>query len=393
MSSSLPALHVVDDDPVIRTLVCKVGERAGFRSEGFSSPAGFLEAAALEPPDLIVLDLAIGDTGGFAVLEALSRRRCMAPLIVSAGLDDRLLGSAVRIGHGLGLTMLEPLRKPAGPAEILAALRDAASKALPIRVPDLEEALERGHLLPYYQPKLRIADRSVVGAEALVRWEHPTRGTLGPGAFLALAESGTFITPLTFMMVERAARDCAAWREAGHPIGVAVNVSANCLGVPGFAEHVAEIVAAAGIEPGALTIEITETAAMGDTATVAAALAWLRIRGFALAMDDFGTGYSSLAELHRMPFSELKIDRSFVSAMLHDREAMVITRAVVALSRALGLRTVAEGVETEPQLAALAEMGCDVAQGFLIGRPMPAEAFSTWLGHGGVPPARLVAAA
>jgi EAL domain-containing protein (putative c-di-GMP-specific phosphodiesterase class I)/CheY-like chemotaxis protein len=393
MSSSLPALHVIDDDPVIRTLVCKVGERAGFRAEGFSDPAAFLEAAALEPPDLIVLDLAIGETDGIAVLEALSRRRCTVPLIVSSGLDDRLMGSAVRIGRSLGLTMLEPLRKPAGPAEILAALREAASKTLPIRVPDLEEALEGGHLLPYYQPKLHIADRSVVGAEALVRWEHPTRGTLGPGAFLALAESGTSITPLTFMMVERAARDCAGWREAGHPIGVAVNVSANCLGVPDFAEHIAEIVAAAGIEPGALTIETTETAAMADTATVTAALARLRIRGFALAMDDFGTGYSSLAELHRMPFSELKIDRSFVSAMMHDREAMVITRAVVALGRALGLRTVAEGVESEPQLAALAEMGCDVAQGFLIGRPMPAEAFGAWLGRGGATPVRLVVAA
>jgi EAL domain-containing protein (putative c-di-GMP-specific phosphodiesterase class I)/CheY-like chemotaxis protein len=393
MPSSLPALHVIDDDPVIRTLVCRVGERAGFRAEGFSSPAAFLEASVLEPPDLVVLDLAIGDTDGIAVLEALARRRCSVPLIVSSGLDDRLLGSAVRIGRSLGLTMLEPLRKPAGPAEILAALRDAASKTLPIRGPDIEDALAGGHLLPYYQPKLRIADRTVVGAEALVRWEHPTRGTLGPGAFLALAESGAAITPLTFMMVERAARDCASWREAGHPIGVAVNVSANCLGVPDFAERIAEIVAAAGIEPGALTIEITETAAMANTASVTAALARLRIRGFALAMDDFGTGYSSLAELHRMPFSELKIDRSFVSAMMHDREAMVITRAVVALGRALGLRTVAEGVESEPQLAALAEMGCEMAQGFLIGRPMPAAGFVAWLNRGGAPPARLVAAA
>ncbi|WP_270936949.1 GGDEF/EAL domain-containing response regulator [Falsiroseomonas oryzae] len=377
--TSLPVLHVVDDDTVTRTLVCKVGERLGFRAEGFASPAAFLEASAREQPDLVVVDLAIGDSDGIAVLQGLARRRCSVPLIVSSGLDHRVLGSAVRIGRSLGLTMLDPLRKPAGPAELMAALRDAASKALPIRDRDLDEALGAGQLVPYYQPKLRIADRVPVGAEALVRWEHPTRGTLGPGEFLPLAESGASITPLTFMMVERAARDCATWRRLGHDVGVAVNVSARCVGEPDFAERIADLVAQAGIDPGALTLEVTETAAMADTANVTTALARLRIRGFSLSMDDFGTGYSSLAELYRMPFSELKIERGFVSGMPHDRDATLITRAVVGLAKTLGLRTVAEGVETEASLELLAEMGCDVAQGFLIGHPMPLPGFIGWL--------------
>jgi EAL domain-containing protein (putative c-di-GMP-specific phosphodiesterase class I)/CheY-like chemotaxis protein len=386
MVSSNPVLHVLDDDGVIRTLVCRVGERCGFRAEGFAEPNAFLAAVAADPPDLIVLDLAIGETDGISVLQALSRRRCPTPMIVSSGLDERLLSSAVRIGRSLGLTMLAPLRKPAGPAELAAALSAAAENSLPIRTGDLDQAIGLGQLVPYYQPKVRVADRQPIGAKALARWEHPTRGTLGPGVFLPLAEQGPAITPLTYLMVERAARDCADWRAAGHDVSVSVNISARCLSEPDFAERVAELAAEAGVEPAALTLEITETAAMADTAVVTAALARLRIRGFALSMDDFGTGYSSLAELHRMPFSELKIDRAFVSGMLLDREAMVITRAVIGLARTLGLRTVAEGVESEDVLTALGEMGCDIAQGFLIGRPMPPGPFLAWLARGGMDP-------
>lgn len=379
MSSPQPVLHVVDDDRVLRTLICRVGERCGFRTEGFAEPASFLAALIASPPDLVVLDLAIGDADGIAVLQSLGRMRCAVPLIVSSGLDERLLSSAVRIGRSLGLTMLSPIRKPAGPAELAAALAEAASKSLPIRTDDLDQAIGTGQLVPYYQPKVRVSDGVAVGAEALARWEHPTRGTLAPGAFLPLAEASPSITPLTYMIVEHAARDCAGWRALGHDVSVAVNISARCVAEPDFAERIAEIVARAGAEPAALTLEVTETAAMADTAVVAAALARLRIRGFSLAMDDFGTGYSSLAELHRMPFSELKIDRSFVSGILHDREAMVITRAVIGLARTLGLRTVAEGVESEGVLAALGEMGCDIGQGFLIGRPMPLHGFLAWL--------------
>lgn len=384
--SSKPVLHVLDDDPVIRTLVCRVAERCGYRAVGFVEPDAFLTAIEADPPDLIILDLAIGEADGISVLQALSRRRCMVPMMISSGLDERLLSSAVRIGRSLGLAMLTPLRKPVTPAELAAVLAAAAQDSLPIRTGDLDKAIGSGQLVPYYQPKVRVADRKPVGAEALARWEHPTRGTLPPGVFLQLAEDGPAITPLTYLMVERAARDCAAWRAAGHDLSVSVNISARCVSEPDFAERVAELVASAQADPAALTLEITETAAMADTEVVTAALARLRIRGFALSMDDFGTGYSSLAELHRMPFSELKIDRAFVSGMLHDREAMVITRAVIGLARTLGLRTVAEGVESEEVLTALGEMGCDVAQGFLIGRPMPPAHFLAWLAQGSAEP-------
>jgi EAL domain-containing protein (putative c-di-GMP-specific phosphodiesterase class I)/ActR/RegA family two-component response regulator len=395
MSSSKPVLHVLDDDAAVRSLACRVGERCGFRTEVFAAPRDFLAAVAADRPELIMLDIVLEETGWIAVLEALSRLRCTTPVIVSSGLDERLLGSAVRIGDKLGLTMLAPLRKPAGPAELSAVISAAARNGLPIRAVDLDDAIAAGQLVPYYQPKVRVADRKPVGAEALVRWEHPARGTLGPAFFLPLAEKGDAIMPLTDLMVERAARDCAAWHSAGHEVSVAVNIPARCLAAPGFADRVAALAAKAGAEPAALTLEITETAAMADTPAVTAALAGLSGHGFALSMDDFGTGCSSLAELHRLPFHELKIDRSFVSAMLRDREAMVITRAVIGMARTLGLRTVAEGVEDEDAMDALGEMGCDFAQGFRLGRPMPPGRFLDWLDRGGlearpVPPVQFI---
>ena len=383
MSSSKPVLHVLDDDAAVRSLACRVGERCGFRTEAFAGPSAFLSAVAADRPELIMLDIVLEETGWTAVLEALSRLRCTSPVIVSSGIDERLLGSAVRIGNKLGLTMLAPLRKPAGPAELSVVISAAARNGLPICADELDDAIAASQVVPYYQPKVGVTDRKPIGAEALVRWEHPARGTLGPAVFLPLAERGPAIMPLTDLMVERAAADCAAWHAAGHEVSVAVNIPARCLTEPGFADRVAALAAKAGAEPAALTLEITETAAMEDAPLVTAALARLSGHGFALSMDDFGTGCSSLAELHRMPFHELKIDRSFVSGMLRDREAMVITRAVIEMARRLGLRTVAEGVEDEDVLYALGEMGCDIAQGFLIGRPMPAGRFLDWLARDG----------
>ncbi len=384
MSSSKPVLHVLDDDAAVRSLIRRVGEGCGFRTEAFADPVDFLTAVAADRPELIILDIVLGQTGWTAVLEALSRLRCTAPIIVSSGIDERLLGSAVRIGEKLGLTMVVPLPKPAGPAELSVAISAAGRIGQPICAAELDHAIAAGEIVPHYQPKLRIADRKPAGVEALARWEHPARGTLGPAVFLPLAEKSSAIMRLTELMVERAAADCAAWQAAGHDVSVAVNIPAHCLAKPGFADRVAALVAKAGAQPASVMLEITESAARADTPVVAAALAGLSGHGFPLSIDDFGTGCSSLAQLHRLPFQELKIDRSFVSGMLHDREGMVITRTVIGMARKLGLRSVAEGVEDQDVMDALDQMGCDIAQGFLIGRAMPAGQLLDWLDRGAV---------
>ena len=376
---SLSRLHIVDDDPTIREIARRVAEAAGFEALGFDAPADFLAAAASHPPELVLLDLAIGEQDGIGVLEALAKLNSRCAIIVLSGLEDRLVGAAVRIGRSLGLQMLEPLAKPFQLQDVRARLSAAAAMVLPIRESDVRDALASHQLVPRYQPKVRLSDGAPVGCEALVRWQHPSRGLLAPSHFLPLVEAGPSITPLTYQMIERAMTDLAAWRQRHPGLSVAVNVSARSLDDPEFADRVWEILARTGADPSSLTLEITETAAMADTAAVAAMLTRLRIRKVNLSLDDFGTGFSSLVELHRMPFSELKVDRAFVGTMETDRDARVIVKAIIGLAHTLGLTTVAEGVETEAAMDMLREMGCDVAQGYGIGKPMTAEAFQEWL--------------
>ncbi len=376
---SFSRLHIVDDDPTIREIARRVAVTAGFEALGFDAPAPFLDAVAADPPELVLLDLAIGDQDGIGVLEALAKLRCRCAIIVASGLEDRLVGAAVRIGRSLGLQMLEPLGKPFDLHDLRARLAAAAALVLPIRQADVQDALATHQLVARYQPKVRVSDGAPVGCEALVRWQHPSRGLLAPSLFLPLVEAGPSITPLTYMMIEHAMTDLARWRVHHPGLSVAVNVSARSLDDAEFSDRVWDILARTHADPASLTLEITETAAMADTAAVAAVLTRLRIRKVNLSLDDFGTGFSSLVELHRMPFSELKVDRAFVSTMETDRDARVIVKAIIGLAHTLGLRTVAEGVETESAMDMLREMGCDVAQGYGIGKPMTPDAFEAWL--------------
>ena len=377
-------LYVVDDDAVILQVIGRVAQECGYNVRTFTTGPAFETAVADQEPDLIILDISIGAHDGVELLNFLARRRCAAPIMMVSGFDGRLIDSAVRVGRALDLTMLEPLSKPLKVPKLRDLLKAIGNTALPIRAHELERALAVSELAPWYQPKVRVADRSLAGLEALVRWNHPERGLLPPGDFLPQTEAGPHMTPLTFLMIERALADCVAWKQQGFDIPVAVNVSAHSLTTDGFADKVWEIVSRAGAAAENLTLEITETAAMADTAAILTVLTRLRIKGISLSLDDFGTGYSSLRELHRMPFTEIKVDRSFVTGMCRDRDAAVIVRAIVGLGVTLGLRTVAEGVESEEVMAALADIGCDVAQGFLIARPMPAADVSGWLRQDGV---------
>jgi EAL domain-containing protein (putative c-di-GMP-specific phosphodiesterase class I) len=370
---------LLDDDPLMRELASGVVRRCGFKPECHAQASDLEEALDERLPDVILLDLAIGDEDGLAVLDMLARRRCKAPVIMMSGCGERVLSSARRFGRSLGLTMLDPLAKPIAPQHLAEALQRAVRTAAPIRQDDLAAALERVEFTPYYQPKVSLAEGRPVGVEALVRWEHPERGLLQPSAFVPLIESGDHVSTLTVFMIERALADRRRWALAGHDLTVAVNVGARSLVERGFPERVAETVRIAGAKPADLILEITETSAMSDAPSTIAALTRLRIHGFSLSMDDFGTGYSSLRELHRMPFSELKVDRSFVTEMETDADARVIVGAIIGLGRSLGLQTVAEGIESEGAVSTLGEMGCTAAQGFLFGRPMPADRIADWL--------------
>jgi EAL domain-containing protein (putative c-di-GMP-specific phosphodiesterase class I) len=228
-------------------------------------------------------------------------------------------------------------------------------------------------LVPFFQPQVRIADATVTAVEALARWRHPTRGLLMPGTFLPIAEARGLEIPLTYHMIDVAVAEAATWQEAGAPLVVSVNVSPRCLLDPQFVPRVRAALAASGLAPGLLQVELTETSVMTEPERSRKTLRDLRDHGVKVSIDDFGTGFSSLAQLKQLPADELKIDRTFVRELVDDPEDMVLVRSAIDLAHNLGLSVVAEGVEGLDALVLLAELGCDLAQGFALSPPVPVE--------------------
>ncbi len=248
---------------------------------------------------------------------------------------------------------------------------------------DLRRAVEAGDLNVVFQPIVDLADGTVASFEALVRWRHPVLGDVSPGRFIPLAEQSTLIIPLGDWVLRTVAGYVARWRAAGLRVPpVAVNVSPRQLAQPGFAEHVCALLRETGVPPEALVLEVTETALLELPVSPVSALDELCDRGFRTVLDDFGTGYSSLSHLKRFPVEGLKIDRSFVSDLPGDPHAAAIVEAVIGMGRAVGLETVAEGVETEEQAEFVRGLGCAHAQGWLFSRPLAAERVPGVLSHG-----------
>jgi len=243
---------------------------------------------------------------------------------------------------------------------------------------DLRHATERGQLQLVYQPKIDAKSLQITAAEALLRWQHPRRGTISPAVFVPLAERQGLIVPIGRWVIEEACRQAAQWRGQGLRMRVAVNLSGHQMRQDDLVQHIERTLALHGIPAGRLTCEITETVAMEDTALTHRAFAQLRDAGLHVSIDDFGTGHSSLAALRRLPAAELKIDQAFVADLATSEHARSIVRAVVEMARTLGLRVVAEGVETTAQRDALVALGCDELQGYLFARPMSATALALW---------------
>ncbi len=238
---------------------------------------------------------------------------------------------------------------------------------------DLRAALQRDELQLHYQPKVRLADGAIIGMEALLRWNHPQRGLLAPGEFIALAEDSGLILPIGQWVLAAACRQIRAWRDAGlHVPRCAINLSARQFVTETLVDDVQRALTEFGLEADALEVEITESVLMDDPQRANRTLLGLHGLGVHIAIDDFGTGYSSLAYLKRFPAQTVKIDRSFVSGLPADRDDAAITQAVIAMAHSLGLEVVAEGVETQAQMDYLRGLGCDEAQGYLIGRPVAA---------------------
>ena len=243
---------------------------------------------------------------------------------------------------------------------------------------DLRSAVDGNQMFLVYQPKMDLATGAVSGAEALVRWSHPTRGLISPDEFISLAENTGMIGLITHFVLQTALDQVRSWSAAGIDIDVSVNISVRDLSDAGLPTLVAAALEHSGVDPGRLTLEVTESGVMTDPRRAIAVLESLRAIGVRLAVDDFGTGHASLTYLKRLAIDELKIDKSFITNYALDQNDGIIVRSTVDLAHNLGLWVVAEGVEDQATLEGLRLIGCDTAQGYQLSRPMPTREFERW---------------
>ncbi len=384
---------VVEDHAFERAAMVKMLEGLGARSihqacEGSSALEVIREVD--HPFDVIVTDINMPGMDGMAFIRRLGEANVLASLIIISGLDNSLIQKMETMSGAFGMRVLGTVEKPPTPGRFAALiamhLQATAGPAKNEQVSPpgftLEQVLKglgAEQFEPYYQPKIDLSTRRVTGAEALARWRHPDAGIVPPSAFISLLDQAGQISELTWIMLTRSARDCRNWREAGLDLDVSVNLSVKLLEDPAIADAVTWQVTRQGLEPRHMTLEITESGAMSGVGLVLENLLRLRMKGFGLSIDDFGTGYSSMQQLTRIPFTELKIDRSFVLHAARQASSRMILESSLEMARKLGITSVAEGVETSEDWALLRQHGCDLAQGFFIADPMQSADFPDWV--------------
>jgi diguanylate cyclase (GGDEF)-like protein len=296
---------------------------------------------------------------------------------------DPLVAAAERAAELLrhaDIAMYEAKAERSGYSVYRAGSADAPPARLAL-LGELREAMNNDELVVYYQPKIATDSYALLGVEALVRWNHPTRGLLPPADFIALAEATTLIQPLTTIVVGKALTMSREWLDRGVRLPVAVNVSARCLLDPEFPAKIAVQLTAAGVPADHLCVELTESTFMVDPDRALAIMQQLRALGVRLSVDDFGTGYSSMAYLKILPVDELKVDRSFVTHMITSPDDSMLVQSAIDLGHNLGMSVVAEGVEDHETLLALRDLGADVIQGYFLGRPMDPATLAAWMHH------------
>ena len=398
-----PRLLILDDEAMTGETISRIAEFAGFEARHITSPAAFFEEAMHWHPDILALDLIMPEMDGVEVMAELARRGCRARLILTSGVGSRVMDAAARSASEHGLDIVGVIAKPFSASAFRELLHKASEKdeeppvgdspveissAGDASVEDLEEALNFGQIEMAYQPKVRCHTGTIVGFEALARWHHPRLGFVPPDIFIPLAEAHGLIDRLTLQVSEKAldwlaeiSSDATAKRVGQHVLQdmlLSLNISARSLGNNALFDAILQCCREHGINPERIVLELTESSAMQDATTSLDTLTRLRLQGFQLSIDDFGTGYSSMVQLVRLPFTEIKVDKRFVMTAPTSEESRAVIRSVVELGRSLGLSTTAEGVEDQETLGYLDELECDLAQGYLISRPLAPDAVLDW---------------
>jgi EAL domain-containing protein (putative c-di-GMP-specific phosphodiesterase class I) len=365
-------LLVIDDDPAMGRLVERAAEGLGFEVVVTEDPSTALNTARGWRPTVLMLDLRMPGTDGIELLRGLAEDKCSAHVILMSAADGKVLQTAVELGRDRGLKMGAILQKPMQfdmIREFLVQLRPTQTTLLA----DLARAVEADQLFLEYQLILDCGLARMTGVEALVRWRHPALGIIPPDQFIPLAEETHLIHRLTDWVFAAAIKQMAAWHAQNPALHVSINISAQNLEDLEFPDRLHQCCVDAGVDSTSLTLELTETGAMREAVRLMDVLTRLRLKGFRLSIDDFGSGYSSLVLLQRMPFSEVKIDRSFVASMTHNESCRAIVEIVIDLARKLKMKSVAEGVEDEAALRSLMALGCSAAQGYHLSSPVSAD--------------------
>lgn len=374
---------IIDDDCSVQLLGRMLLRQHGYQVETASSFGELVRQPDLLNVELILLDLGLGEFTSLDILEYLYDLRLNASILLISNYTEETAAHALAAGEAKGLKMLGFLPKSkllTGLTTFLGPLKKAPKAPTSV---ELAKAIREQQLFLAFQPQISLQQGTqqgqVIGVEALVRWQDPQRGVLYPDSFIPLAEQNDLMLPLTWYVIELAMKQQAQWLSQGWDLDVSINIPAAFIQAEGVLDAFDQLTQAHHAVLSKITLELTETAGVECLGYASYVLKALRQRGCKLALDDFGTGHSSLTQLYRLPFSELKIDRSFVSLIDQDKEALVITESIVDLGKRLGLTVVAEGIETSAQFTRLVEAGCTVGQGYGIAHPLTTDAFNTWL--------------
>jgi EAL domain-containing protein (putative c-di-GMP-specific phosphodiesterase class I)/CheY-like chemotaxis protein len=383
---------VVDDSPLQRKSTVLALRRVGIDiiyEAGDGHEALIVIDRLLVPPAIVVVDLDMPGMDGIELIQQLAAKNYRPAIVIGSGADAILIGAVETIILELNMPLLGSMKKPLTDGFLRDALGrfqqalQRQSEAFPdvseLTPQRLQQAISDSEIVPHYQPKISLRSSSLAGVEALARWTCPDWGVISPARFIPLAERYGLINELTLSILDSVLRDMHDWKQNAVEIAVSINLSARALSDRHFCEQMFERIDAAEVDSAAIVFEITESALFSDMVTALSAVSRLRLKGFGVSLDDYGTGFSSVQQLSRIPFTEVKMDRSFVSGAPRRDHLRAILQSSIEMGRRLGLRTVAEGVETLAELRLLQQLGCDEVQGFLFARPMPSDELNEWL--------------
>jgi len=381
---------ILDDEPFVLSLCVKILKNIG--CENITTANSVEQALAKlnhlqKTINIIIFDLNMPDKDGLVFMRHLAENDFMGGIVLLSGLEKRILEVAGDLAKGHDLDILGIIQKPIKLDDIKLLIENYQPKQInkknvaqkTITEKELCTGIKNDDLQLVFQPKIRVADKKIIGTEALARWNHAERGMLGPDAFIPLAEKSGLIHSLTCAIYEKAMRQTGEWHAQGINLKVSVNISINSFVEKDFSDFLLHTTAEQGVDPSNVVLEITESQIMQNILECLEILMKLRMRKFNLSIDDFGTGHSSMAQLKRIPFNELKIDRGFVSDAAYNTSGCAILESSVELAKKLNMETVVEGVETRKEWELVELLGCDYVQGYYCAKPMPNDKLITFM--------------